>query len=52
MEQKNLKIRTALATYRMKHWELADLLGIHPVTLSIKLRHELPEDEQTEIIKK
>ena len=49
---KNEKIRAALAAYGMKYWELADLLGIHPVTLSIKLRHELPEDEQAEIIEK
>lgn len=49
---KNEKIRAALAAYGMKHWELADLLGIHPVTLSIKLRHELPEEEQAEIIEK
>lgn len=48
----NQKIRTALADYGLKHWELADLLGIHPVTLSVKLRHELPEKEQEEIIEK
>lgn len=46
----NKKIRAALAAYGMKHWELAELLGIHPVTLSIKLRHELPEEEQEEIV--
>ena len=48
----NEKIRSALAAAGMKYWELADLLGIHPVTLSIKLRHELPEEEQAEIIEK
>lgn len=48
----NKKIRAALAAYGMKHWELAELLGIHPVTLSIKLRHELPEEEQEEIVNK
>ncbi len=48
----NKKIRAALAAAGMKYWELADLLGIHPATLSAKLRHELPENEQQEIIAK
>lgn len=48
----NKKIRAALAAAGMKYWELADLLGIHPATLSAKLRHELPEKEQQEIIAK
>lgn len=48
----NKKIRAALVAYGMKYWELADLLGIHPATLSAKLRHELPEEEQAEILKK
>lgn len=48
----NKKIRAALAAAGMKYWELADLLGIHPATLSAKLRHELPEEEQQEIIEK
>lgn len=48
----NKKIRTALAAAGMKYWQLADLLGIHPATLSAKLRHELPDKEQEEIIKK
>ena len=48
----NKRIRAALVAYGLKHWELADLLGIHPVTLSRKLRHEIPEAEQEEIINK
>jgi len=48
----NRKIRAALVAYGMKHWELADLMEIHPATLSAKLRHELPEEEQEEIVEK
>ena len=48
----NKKIRAALTAAGMKYWELADLLGIHPATLSAKLRHELPEKEQEEILEK
>lgn len=48
----NQKIRNALSACGMKYWELADLLGIHPATLSAKLRHELPEKEQEEILEK
>ena len=48
----NQKIRAALAACGMKYWELADLLGIHPATLSAKLRHELPDAEQDEIVAK
>lgn len=47
---KNQKIRTALKDANMKHWELADLLKISPYTLSVRLRHELPEQEQQQII--
>ena len=48
----NKKIRNTLIAYGMKQWELADLLGMHPVTLTRKLRHELPEEEQEEIVNK
>lgn len=46
----NKKIRTALEESRMRHWELADLLGISESTLVRKLRKELPEEEQKRII--
>ena len=49
---KNKKIRAAIYAAGMKYWELADLMGIHPSTLSTKLRHELPEKEQEDIIEK
>ena len=47
---KNNKVRNAMKTYGVKQWELADLLGLHEVTLCKKLRHELPEDEQKRMI--
>lgn len=34
----------------MKQYELAELMGIHDFSLSRKLRHELPEDEQARIV--
>lgn len=49
---KNALIRNALQETGMKHWELADLLGIGETTLCRKLRHELPMDEQLAIVKK
>lgn len=43
---KNKLIRTALFEHGIKQFELADAMGIHEQTLSRKLRHELPADEQ------
>ena len=46
----NTKIRSALEESRMRHWELANLLGISESTLVRWLRTELPEEEQKRII--
>lgn len=46
----NLKIRNALKKAGIKQWELADLLGCAESTLCIKLRRELPDEEQQRII--
>lgn len=48
--QKNIEIRQTLLAYGVKYWELADLLGIAPESLSRKLRHELPEEVQKNYI--
>lgn len=48
--QKNIKIRKALSDANMKHWQLADLLGVSEGRLSVKLRHELPHEEQEKIL--
>ncbi len=47
---KNKSIRTALFQYNMKQWQLAELLQVSEYTLCRKLRHELPEDKQKEIV--
>lgn len=35
---------------RVAHWELAEFLGISELTLSRRLRHELPEEEKARYI--
>ena len=46
----NILIRNALAKCNRKQWELAEVIGTNEYSLSRKLRHELPEDEQKEIV--
>lgn len=47
---KNKAVRNAAKSYGVKLWELAEALGINDGNLSRKLRHELPDEEQAEII--
>ncbi len=49
---KNANIRIALIEADMAEYELAELLGIADTSLSRKLRRELPEKEQQDIIAK
>lgn len=49
---KNKLIRDALAKHDYKQWELAEIMGINEFSLSRKMRHELPEEEQKEIVSK
>lgn len=46
----NQIIRDALSKHQIKQWELAEILQINEFSLSRKLRHELPEDEQKRIV--
>ena len=46
----NKSIRIALMENNMRQYELAELMGIHDFSLSRKLRHELPKEEQERII--
>lgn len=46
----NKAVRIALMECNMKQYELAELMGIHDFSLSRKLRHELPPDEQIRIV--
>ena len=49
---KNQIIKQALFTHNLKQWQLAEIMGIREEMLSRKLRHELPEDEQRDIVRK
>lgn len=46
----NDKIRKEAKAKGVKLWQIAESLGITDCTFSRKLRHELPEEEQTSII--
>lgn len=48
----NMAIRKALAVNMVKQWQLAKAMGICDMTLYRKLRNELPEEEQRDLIKK
>ncbi len=51
MTQKaNKDIRNLLKKTGMAQWELAELLNMAESTLCVKLRRELPEEEQQKII--
>lgn len=47
----NIRIRVAMIQHNLKQWELAEKMGTSEASLSRMLRHELPEDEQSRIIK-
>ena len=47
---KNERIRIAMIQNNIKQYEVAKLLGISETSLCRKLREELPEEEQDEII--
>ncbi len=42
----NLDIRLSAKENRVKLWELADFIGINPTTLTVWLRHELPDEKK------
>lgn len=46
----NYRIRNALLKNNVKHWQLAEKMGITDFSLSRKLRRELPGEEQKKII--
>ena len=50
-KMKHSKIRNALKDANIKQWELAEMLGIAETTLCVKLRRELPDREQEQIMK-
>lgn len=46
----NMEIRIALVKYAIKHYQLAEALGIVDSSLSRKLRKELPPEEKERIL--
>ena len=46
----NQKIREAMKKSGLRYWQLADLIGISTGTLSVWLRHEMPEEKQERIL--
>ena len=46
----NQAIRQRLAQAQVKHWQLAEAMSMSEFTLSRRLRHELPEEEQARIL--
>jgi len=46
----NEKIRAALAVNNVRHWQLAELLGISDSVMSKLMRHEMPDEVQDKIV--
>ena len=46
----NKMIRDAIRKAGIPHWRVAEAIGIHPSTFSIRLRHELPEEERETVL--
>lgn len=46
----NVKIRDKAKIWGVKHWEIAEALGIGEATLTRRLRRELPAKEQEKIL--
>lgn len=47
---RNREIREKAKSKCVRFWEIADVLGVSISTFSIKLRHELPEEEKSKIL--
>lgn len=52
MKQNNLLVRQELKRRKVYMWQLADYLNISEVTMCKRLRHELPEAVQKDIVNK
>ena len=49
--QKNILIREALSKHGLYVYQLQDILSVSETTITRMMRHELPKDEQSRIIK-
>lgn len=45
----NVKVRQAIASNMLKYWQVAKLMGVSEMTLTRRLREELPDQEQARI---
>ncbi|KIR01690.1 hypothetical protein P261_00504 [Lachnospiraceae bacterium TWA4] len=48
----NKNLRKYFSTHNLRHWQVAEILGISEWKFSRMLRHELPEEKKQEIIRK
>lgn len=46
----NADIKAAAKHHKIKHWEIADKLGVSEATYTRKLRRELPAEEKAKIM--
>lgn len=51
-QENNIIIREALKRHSLPQYQLADVLGVSEWTLCRWLRHELPKDQQRDIVAK
>lgn len=47
---KNKLIRETLTRHNLRQWELAEIMNINEFSLSRKMRKELPDEEQRQIV--
>ena len=52
MKRTNQKVRNAIREKGLKQYEVAKLFGVSEEVFSKRLRYELPEDVQEELIEK
>lgn len=46
----NIEIREAIKEAGLKHWQIADIIGVADTTFCRMLRRELPESKRQEIL--
>lgn len=47
----NVEVRQAIAKKRLKYYEVAEVMKVHPVTFTRWLQLELPPERKQELIK-
>lgn len=51
MALRNLDVRDAIRAAGVRHWEVAERLGVREETLCRKLRHELSDNEKKKLLR-